>query len=360
MNRILLFIILALFVACGQNQVNSSVDEDTPITVNPLVNFESFLNELPENEKKCFFRDFSNEKEGTEFYSETSLPNPEIFDCLSSNTNFRIIQGLLLNKNIELNNEELLCIKSNNQNEKFDYLSESFGAPIFTYSLGSLFCLNENSRNIYDSSKGGDLFEGTIANKPLESILPKTINSLECFATSSGDIYKDIERTKEALSYIYLSGGLFPIQIFSDLSNLAECIEIPQELMDLGLTESSAMCLSQKLENIFSDPLNPSINDIPNIIIELEGCNIDAIALLRYFEFDVPEPEGKIQEENIPEEVLSDQRFICLSQELDMNDVLEFLYTRKLSQNALLSAEQCGISKDEIESIDLSELLENN
>ena len=71
-----------------------------------------------------------------------SLANAKIPDCLSSNTNFRIIQGILINKNIELTPEELICIKSNNQNEKFDYLRESFGAPIFTYSLGSLFCLN--------------------------------------------------------------------------------------------------------------------------------------------------------------------------------------------------------------------------
>jgi len=351
MNKLLLFIIFILFITCGQNQVDPPVDNETPITVNPLVNLESFLNELPENEKNCLMPDFS--------FSET-LPNPKIPDCLSSNTNFRIIQGLLINKNIGLSPEELLCIKSNNQNEKFDYLRESFGTPIFTYSLGTLFCLSENSREIYDSSKGGDLFEGIIDNKPLISILPKNIDSLECFAGISGDRNKDIENTREALSYIYLSGGLFPIQIFSDLSNLVECIEIPEELVDLGLNESSAVCLSHKLENIFSDPLNPSINDVPKIIIELEGCYIDAIALLKYFEFEVPESEENIEEENISDEAITDERFICLSQELDMNDVLEFLYTRKLSQKALSSAEQCGITKEEIESIDLSELLENN
>ncbi len=356
MNKLLLFIILIFFIACGQNQVDPSVNDETPITVNPLVNLESFLDELPENEKNCLIKDSSSSNNS---FFET-LPNTKIPDCLSSNTNFRIIQGILINKNIELTPEELICIKSNNQNEKFDYLRESFGAPIFTYSLGSLFCLNDNSRNIYDSSKNGDLFEGIIDNQPLISILPKNIDSLECFANISGDRNKDVESTREALSYIYLSGGLFPIQIFSDLSNLAECIVIPEELVDLGLNKSSAVCLSHKLENIFSDPLNPSLNDIPKIIIELEECYIDAMALLRYFEFDVPESEENILEDNIPEEALSDERFICLSQELDMNDVLEFLYTRKLSQKALLSAEQCGISKEEIESIDLSELLENN
>ena len=43
-----------------------------------------------------------------------------------------------------------------------------------------------------------------------------------------------------------------------------------------------------------------------------------------------------------------------------MNDVLEFLYTGKLSSNALDAAEKCDISKEEIESLDLSEILQNN
>ena len=360
MHRFFIIFILGLFIACGQNQVDSSLVDETPITINPLVSFESFLNELPEEEKKCFYKDFSNDKVATDFYSETTFPNPEILDCLSSSTNFRIIQGLLINKNIQLSPEELSCIKTNNQNEKFDYLRENFGAPIFTYSLGTLFCLNEQSRNIYDSSKGGDIFEGVIENKPLVSILPKNIDSLECFAGVAGDKNINFDNTKEALNFIYESEGLFPIQIFSDLSNLANCIEIPKELLDLGLNPSSAECLSYKLGDIFSDPLNPSLGDLPNIILELEGCYIDAEALLRYFEFDLPEPEGIIQQVDIPEEAITDERFICFSQKLDISDVLEFLYTRKLTSNALSLAEECGISKDEIESIDLSELLENN
>tara|TARA_B100000579_G_scaffold86857_2_gene68096 strand:- start:48738 stop:49820 length:1083 start_codon:yes stop_codon:yes gene_type:complete len=360
MKRILLIFTLVFFVACAQNQVDDSVIDDTPITVNPMVNFKSFILELPEAEQSCFYENFSNEKSAIDFYSETSFPNPEISDCLSQNSNFRIIQGILINSNINLSQEELLCIKSNNKNEKFDYLRESFGTPVFTYSLGTLFCLNETSRNIYDSSKNGNLFEGIIDNKPLASILPKNINALECFATTSGDEDNSFESTKEALGFIYSSGGLFPIQIFSDISNLADCIEIPKELVEIGLNESSAECLSFKLGDIFSDPLNPSLTDLPNIIVELESCYIDAEALLRYFEFDLPESDITMEEQNIPEEALADERFICFSQELDINDVLEFLYTRKLTSKALSSAENCGISKEEIESIDLSELLENN
>ena len=59
-------------------------------------------------------------------------------------------------------------------------------------------------------------------------------------------------------------------------------------------------------------------------------------------------------------QVSTDDRFICLSEKLDMNDVLEFLYTGKLSNNALEVAESCDISKEEIESLDLSEILQNN
>ena len=44
----------------------------------------------------------------------------------------------------------------------------------------------------------------------------------------------------------------------------------------------------------------------------------------------------------------------------DRNDVLEFLYTGQLSSSALDAAEMCDISKEEIESLDLSEILQNN
>lgn len=360
MRTFLLIITIFLLTACSQNQLDDALLDETPITVNPMVNFNSFMDELPESEKICLYENFSDEKAAIDYYSDISLPNNEISDCLSQNTNFRIIQGVFLNKNIDLSQDELSCIKSNNLNEKFDYLGKSFGSPIFTYSLGTLFCLNDISRTNYDDSKNGDLFDGVIENKPLSSILPKNINALECFAGGKSKDNKSLERTKEALGFIYSSGGLFPIQIFSDLSSLAECIEIPKQLLEIGLNETSAECLSSKLGNIFSDPLNPSLNDLPNVIVELDRCNIDAEALLRYFEFDLPESEGIIQEQNIPEEALADERFICFSQKLDISDVLEFLYTRKLTSNAISLANDCGITKEEIESIDLSELLENN
>ena len=57
MHRFFIIFILGLFIACGQNQVDSSLVDETPITINPLVSFESFLDELPEEEKKCFYKD---------------------------------------------------------------------------------------------------------------------------------------------------------------------------------------------------------------------------------------------------------------------------------------------------------------
>ena len=82
--------------------------------------------------------------------------------------------------------------------------------------------------------------------------------------------------------------------------------------------------------------------------------------MLTYFEFDIPDPDTNNEEIEILEEVSTDDRFICLSEKLDMNDVLEFLYTGQLSSSALDAAEMCDISKEEIESLDLSEILQNN
>ena len=73
-------------------------------------------------------------------------------------TNFRILQGILINKNIQLSDVEKDCISSKNQEEYFDYLGENFGSPMFTYSLGTLFCLNESSRNIFDTNSGENIF----------------------------------------------------------------------------------------------------------------------------------------------------------------------------------------------------------
>ena len=74
------------------------------------------------------------------FVSSDSLPNEEMSGCLSKNTNFRIIQGLLLSNKVVLSIEEKQCIEEKISSSEFDYLGDSFGKPIFTYSLSSLFC----------------------------------------------------------------------------------------------------------------------------------------------------------------------------------------------------------------------------
>tara|TARA_Y100001936_G_scaffold38333_1_gene36437 strand:- start:2612 stop:3679 length:1068 start_codon:yes stop_codon:yes gene_type:complete len=355
MNKILLFLAIILIFSCGQNQLDEEIEMIDPITINPLIDFESFYNQLPAKEKDCLVENFDNSNQLVSFIDEGSLPRSELANCLSMGTNFRILQGILINKSIQLSDSEKDCISSKNDEEYFDYLGEKFGSPMFTYSLGTLFCLNESSRKIFDSNSGENIFDDLIDNKALVSILPNNIDSIECLANKTG-----FNSTKDSLTYIYTSGGLFPLQIFSDISSISECIQIPKELVDLGLNNDSSICLSEKLQNAFSDPLNPSLTDLPQVILELEKCNIDAVALLRYFEFDIPDPEANNEEIEILEEVSTDDRFICLSEKLDMNDVLEFLYTGKLSNNALEVAESCDISKEEIESLDLSEILQNN
>tara|TARA_Y100001970_G_scaffold44984_1_gene56369 strand:+ start:26994 stop:28061 length:1068 start_codon:yes stop_codon:yes gene_type:complete len=355
MNKILLFLAIILIFSCGQNQLDEEIEMIDPITINPLIDFESFYNQLPAKEKDCLVENFDNSNQLVSFIDEGSLPRSELANCLSMGTNFRILQGILINKTIQLSDSEKDCISSKNDEEYFDYLGEKFGSPMFTYSLGTLFCLNESSRKIFDSNSGENIFDDLIDNKALVSILPNNIDSIECLANKTG-----FNSTKDSLTYIYTSGGLFPLQIFSDISSISECIQIPKELVDLGLNNDSSICLSEKLQNAFSDPLNPSLTDLPQVILELEKCNIDAVALLRYFEFDIPDPEANNEEIEILEEVSTDDRFICLSEKLDMNDVLEFLYTGKLSNNALEVAESCDISKEEIESLDLSEILQNN
>ncbi len=355
MNKILLFLAIILIFSCGQNQLDEEIEMIDPITINPLIDFESFYNQLPAKEKDCLVENFNNSNQLVSFIDEGSLPRSELANCLSMGTNFRILQGILINKSIQLSDSEKDCISSKNDEEYFDYLGEKFGSPMFTYSLGTLFCLNESSRKIFDSNSGENIFDDLIDNKALVSILPNNIDSIECLANKTG-----FNSTKDSLTYIYTSGGLFPLQIFSDISSISECIQIPKELVDLGLNNDSSICLSEKLQNAFSDPLNPSLTDLPQVILELEKCNIDAVALLRYFEFDIPDPEANNEEIEILEEVSTDDRFICLSEKLDMNDVLEFLYTGKLSNNALEVAESCDISKEEIESLDLSEILQNN
>ena len=355
MNKILLFLAIILIFSCGQNQLDEEIEMIDPITINPLIDFESFYNQLPAKEKDCLVENFDNSNQLVSFIDEGSLPRSELANCLSIGTNFRILQGILINKSIQLSDSEKDCINSKNDEEYFDYLGEKFGSPMFTYSLGTLFCLNDSSRNIFDTNSGENIFEDLIDNKALVSILPSNIDSIECLANKTG-----FNSTKDSLTYIYTSGGLFPLQIFSDLSSITECIEIPQELIDLGLDNNSSICLSEKLQDAFSDPLNPSLTDLPQVILELEKCDIDSVALLTYFEFDIPDPDTNNEEIEILEEVSTDDRFICLSEKLDMNDVLEFLYTGQLSSSALDAAEKCDISKEEIESLDLSEILQNN
>ena len=81
-------------------------------------------------------------------------------------------------------------------------------------------------------------------------------------------------------------------------------------------------------------------------------------SVLSYFEIEIPSSNDDL---DIPEElqnqVLGDDRFICLSEKLELSDVLEFLYTGTLSDSVLNSANECDISKEEIEDLDISELL---
>ena len=188
--------------------------------------------------------------------------------------------------------------------------------------------------------------------------------------------------TKDSLEYIYSSGGFFPIQILSQLPTLIDCIEIPEELSSTGLNKTSSQCLSDKLSIVFADPTNPEIDifQIPAIILDIENCDVDAISLLRYFEINIPEiveeEEEEVVEEvkkeekkekevskeipkEIEEQVLSDDRFLCLTEKLELTDILEFLYTGILSEKIIKSATDCDIAKEEIENIDLSEILGN-
>ena len=56
---------------------------------------------------------------------------------------------------------------------------------------------------------------------------------------------------------------------------------------------------------------------------------------------------------------LPTREFLCLTEKLELTDILEFLYTGILSEKIIKSATDCDISKEEIENIDLSEILGN-
>ncbi|SVC45799.1 uncharacterized protein METZ01_LOCUS298653, partial [marine metagenome] len=141
MKKKFIYILLLLIVISCNDKTDIEVKEiTTPITINPLVNFDAFVGELPEDQQNCLLSKFSNKEEMINFVSDNSLPSQKLSDCIDENTNYRILHGLFLLQNIQLNEIELNCIKQNNLIEKFDYLGETFGAPMFTYTLGSLFC----------------------------------------------------------------------------------------------------------------------------------------------------------------------------------------------------------------------------
>ena len=232
--------------------------------------------------------------------------------------------------------------------ENFDYLGYKFGKPVFTYSISSLFCLSSASRQNFSLN-----FQSFIESEPILRVLPDNLDSLECIARKT-----DNETIMNSLDSIYINSGAFPIQILSLLPYLVECSELPSELSTAGLDINSSKCLSDKLATNFSGIGENFLLEIPQIIQDVESCNINSEKLLSYFEIEIPSSNDDL---DIPEElqnqVLGDDRFICLSEKLELSDVLEFLYTGTLSDSVLNSANECDISKEEIEDLDISELL---
>ena len=162
----------------------------------------------------------------------------------------------------------------------------------------------------------------------------------------------------EALNSIYLNSGIFPVQIISLLPNLIDCTTLPNELLDSGIDEKSSICLSEKLALNFSSLGDNFLLEIPKLLLDIESCDIDSEKLLTYFGIDLPSSNEDLEiSEIIENDSIADERFICLSSELELSDILEFLYTGVLSDNALEVANGCGISKDEIENLDLSEII---
>ena len=147
-NFFLILFFLISIMSCTQND-NDSILKTLPISINPLVNFNSFYNELEPFEQNCLLSEFSGKDKMTIYISESSIPSQKLSGCLGENTNHRILQGLFILRNIELDSQEIACLTENSFNEKFDYLGETFGSPLFTYSLGSLFCLNQSNRDKY-------------------------------------------------------------------------------------------------------------------------------------------------------------------------------------------------------------------
>ena len=161
-----------------------------------------------------------------------------------------------------------------------------------------------------------------------------------------------------SLDSIYINSGAFPIQILSLLPYLVECSELPSELSTAGLDINSSKCLSDKLASNFSGIGENFLLEIPQIIQDVESCSINSEELLSYFEIEIPSSNDDLEiPEELQDRVLGDDRFICLSEKLELSDVLEFLYTGTLSDSVINSANECDISKEEIEDLDISELL---
>ena len=234
MKKFFLFLIfvISIFISCDQNSDLNDFDLTSPLTINPLLNFSLFYNELSQSEKDCLSSKFNNKDEMVNFVSSDSLPNEEMSGCLSKNTNFRIIQGLLLSNNVVLSIEEKQCIEEKISSSEFDYLGDSFGKPIFTYSLSSLFCLGSLSRENFSLN-----FESFIDNEPILNVLPNDLDSLECIALKT-----DNNIIMDSLDSIYLNSGNFPVQILSLMPYLVECTDIPQELSSSGLDKNSSIC----------------------------------------------------------------------------------------------------------------------
>jgi len=346
-NFFLVLFFLISIISCSQSD-SGGVLKSSPISINPLVNFNSFYNELESSEQDCLLSEFSAKDKMNIYVSDNSIPSQKLSGCLGENTNYRILQGLFLVRNIELDSQERECLTENSLNEKFDYLGETFGAPLFTYSLGSLFCLNQLSREKYKLN-----LENFIDNEPIVKVLPNDINSLECIAIKTSN-----QTSMEALNSIYLNSGIFPVQIISLLPNLIDCTTLPNELLDSGIDEKSSICLSEKLALNFSSLGDNFLLEIPKLLLDIESCDIDSEKLLTYFGIDLPSSNEDLEiSEIIENDSIADERFICLSSELELSDILEFLYTGVLSDNALEVANGCGISKDEIENLDLSEII---
>mgnify|MGYP006126194777 CR=1 FL=1 len=346
-NFFLILFFLISIMSCTQND-NDSVLKTLPISINPLVNFNSFYNELEPFEQNCLLSEFSGKDKMTIYISESSIPSQKLSGCLGENTNHRILQGLFILRNIELDSQEIACLTENSFNEKFDYLGETFGSPLFTYSLGSLFCLNQSNRDKYQLN-----LENFIDDESIVKVLPRDINSLECIAIKTSN-----QASMDALYSIYINSGAFPVQIISLLPYLIDCTNLPSELLDSGIDEESSICLSEKLALNFSSLGENFLLEIPKIILDIDSCNIDSEKLLNYFAINLPFSDEELEfPEIIQNDSITDERFICLSSELDLSDVLEFLSTGVLSDNALEAANDCEISKDEIENLDLSEII---